>query len=57
MADETVVEKMSELQVKEGKKVKLESGDGSYLSHISQLAASLACSHIHAVIQSPAVWC
>lgn len=50
MADQTVVEKMSELQVDAGKKVILESCDRLHLSHISQLAASLACGEIRAVI-------
>ncbi len=50
MADQTVVEKMSELRVDERKKVILQPRDRLNLSHVSQLAASLACSHIHAVI-------
>lgn len=57
MADQTVVEKMSELQVDPGKKVILESRGRLYFSYISQLAASLACGQIHAVIQSAAMRC
>lgn len=49
MADQTVVEKMSELQVDERKKVMLQPRDRLHLSDISQLAASLACSQIHVI--------
>lgn len=42
MADQTVVEKMSELKVNDGKKVMINSLDRLHLSHISRLAASLA---------------
>lgn len=48
MAEQTVVEKMSQLQVDQGKKVMFTFCDGLYLSHISQLAANApdACCHL-----------
>lgn len=47
MADQTVVEKMSDLQVDVGKKVMHKSLDRLHLSHISKLAASLSDSCCH----------
>lgn len=50
MAEQSVVEKMSGLQVDEGKKVMFQFCYRLHLRHASQLAASLACSQMHAVI-------